>query len=164
MYLEGLGVRANYSEAAHWFTQVGGEDHPLVHLANGRFHLKCRDDDARDGRCRKRTIRALGRIGPAASPVIPLLEQEILREGRNSYTAAIALGFIGKAAVPVLIRALGSRNVIIRRGAVEGLRDAGTAALDAIPALTKALQDEDPTVRRYAEASLKQLHSAKDDK
>ena len=164
MYLEGLGVRANYGGAERWFSMAGGRDHPLAQLAHGRFCLKCRDDDSRNNMPRDATIRAIGEIGPRAAKAVPSLEQEIRCEGSSRLIAAVALGQIGQPGVPILIEAIASKDVVLRRGAVEGLLRAGEAARPAIPALTEALKDEDPGVRNYAQSALKRLRSKEEQK
>lgn len=159
MYLEGLGVRTNYGKAWQWFSAAGGRDHPLAQLADGLFCLKCRDDDAQDYRTRQAAIESLGKIGPGSEQAIGLLKQEMARDWPLNAAAAVALGRIGERGVPILIEALASKDVGMRRSAAEGLSEAGEAARPAIPKLTAALEDDDPMTRQHAGRALNRLRA-----
>ncbi|HEY5314885.1 MAG TPA: HEAT repeat domain-containing protein [Pirellulales bacterium] len=161
MCLEGVGVRPNLDEAIRWFTQAGGADHPLTQLAYGRLYLKCRDDDARRINVREEAIEALGKIGPAAEPAIPLLERELDRDWPMGFHAAEALGRIGGRGVAILIKALASKDVGVRRAAASGLAAAPENAGPATSQLTAALHDEDQQVREFAQRALKRLEMRK---
>jgi hypothetical protein len=159
MYLEGLGVPLNPAQAVHWFSQAGGRDHPLAQLALGK---SLQGPAAAEGakRQRQNVMEALGKIGPAAEQAIPNIRLEIEHGGPAARAAAIALGRIGERGVTVLIQALQSKDVGIRRVAAEGLSEAGTAARTSIPQLNVALTDEDPITRDYANRALSRLRQS----
>jgi len=108
----------------------------------------------------------LGRIGPAAREAVPAIEKALDGYARNRRVAAAeALWRItGKAdkALPVLLRIaqekLWSRYLRpVRCHAVEVIRDMGPAASDAVPVLTKLIEDEDPDVRQAAVDALRKI-------
>jgi TPR repeat protein len=160
MYLEGVGVAANIGNAANYFALAGGRDHPLALLAEGRFWLKCRVRNGRDDQARRAVIEALGKIGPAAEPAIPLLRIELGRSGWTSDAPAQALAHLGAPGVAILIEALGNNDVFIRRAALDGLARSGDAARPAVPAITAALEDDDPKIRELARRTLERLRSS----
>ena len=84
----------------------------------------------------------LGDMGPAAKDAVPALV-EALRDRDFFYFAAKSLSDIGSDAVPALVDALRNDNVLLRRGAAGALLQLGVDAKDAIPALNKALQEDD---------------------
>ncbi len=84
-------------------------------------------------------LEALGRMGPAALPVI---EEYLGTPGRNplAYGSAIeALGAIGKEAVPALEKLLQRTDSSIVENAVKALMKAGVPAERMIPLLASAL-------------------------
>ena len=115
------------------------------------------------------TVRALGRIGPAAAPAIPILIPGYLAEGcnlakmgtfleGNGGMPGIALAGIGAPAVPALIDVLTGPNTEMRACAALTLSEIGPAAKAAVPALVRALRAEErlldnaeaDALRRYA--------------
>lgn len=159
MYLEGVGVPSDAVKAVHWFSLAGGHDHPLAQLALGKS-LQGPIAVETDKRQRQNLIEALGKIGPAAEQAIPFLQQEIERDGPAARAAAVALGRIGERGVTVLIQALQSKDVGIRRVGAEGLSEAGNAAQTSVPHLNAALTDEDPITRDYASRALSRLRES----
>ncbi len=101
---------------------------------------------------------ALGQIGPNAAAAVPALNKMLESPDSNVALAdAWALVHICPAsedvaakAVPVLIAGLSSPLPVARRGAAEALRDMGPLARQALPALQKAMQDSDASVREAA--------------
>lgn len=65
----------------------------------------------------------------------------------------------GVPAVPGLIEALKNPSRETRQLAAGTLADIGPSASDAVPALTKALEDEDAGVRETAEYALKEINT-----
>jgi HEAT repeat protein len=68
--------------------------------------------------------------------------------------AANVLGGIGADAVPSLIDSLGNPNPVIRIGAARAIQRIGPNATDAIPALQRALSDDEPLVVSMCIAAL----------
>ena len=109
---------------------------------------------------RKVLIYALGEIGAASKPAVPLIT-EALRdqsdsEGFLNANAADALGKIGPgaaSAVPALIVALGSDDVRLPTRATGALGNIGAEAKAAIPALVEAMgRQEQEHKKNQAEA------------
>lgn len=109
---------------------------------------------------RKVLIYALGEIGAASKPAVPLII-EALRdqsdsEGFLNVVAADALGKIGPgaaSAVPALIVALGSDDVRLPTRATGVLGNIGAEAKAAIPALVEAMgREEQEHKKNQAEA------------
>jgi len=69
----------------------------------------------------------------------------------------VRMGQVDQRMVPFLTSFLQSSNVYFRLEAVYGLQAFGTNARSAVPALINLLNDVDPTVRRAATNSLKQI-------
>jgi HEAT repeat protein len=111
-------------------------------------------------------VAALGRIGPAAAAAVPALtkalqhpQTEASRVANHKRHAAAALGRIGPAAVPALIESLQQdvKIPLVRTEAARALGQIGPAAKAAVPALSEALQDEDPKLRAAATEALGQI-------
>ena len=110
---------------------------------------------------RKEVATALGNMGPSAKEAIPALI-DLLGEGRpTGYTradvggaASEALGKIGKDAVPLLVKALKSRDTDVRTGAAYALAGIEAQAKDATGDSTAALGDRDAGVRAAAACAL----------
>lgn len=68
----------------------------------------------------------------------------------------------GADAVPILVQALERRpdDVSMRRTAVHCLLLIGPAARDAVPALIRVRDDEDPVVREWAREALRNIGSS----
>lgn len=93
-----------------------------------------------------------GRVAPASfelpvpdSPA-PLKSEEDL--------AAEALSRIGPPAVPMLVEALGSPDLSVRKRALEVLLRMGPDAKQAVPALVALLEDDDEELRKGAAVAL----------
>lgn len=96
---------------------------------------------------------ALGRIEPGPKGAIaPLVELTVDLYSRVRCRAAIALMRLGEVdrGCPLLVRILKHRETMVRRAAAEGLAAMGSKAKPALPALTEALEDEDPDTRYHA--------------
>lgn len=108
---------------------------------------------------------ALGKIGPEAAAAEPVLQAALSSpHGELPLVSAWALvqiksGSAENAAkiVPVLIKWLRAPTFQSRQGAVEALGSLGPAAKEAVPALQKATQDENPGVREAATQALKAI-------
>ena len=91
---------------------------------------------------------ALGMIGPPAAKAVPTL----IRVATNEYNpnAWWALERIGPAAAGQLVTLLEDKKAEVRASAAKALRGAGPAFKDVLPALVKALEDQDVSVRTAA--------------
>lgn len=96
----------------------------------------------------------LGDMGPVAEPAAPALAARLARGGDCSATTSWALGQIGPAGVPWLIQALMTGKPKGRAWAADALRNAGSDAREAIPALAAALGDDVAEVRAEAAFTL----------
>lgn len=111
---------------------------------------------------RRRAIRALGGVGPAAAGTIPLLIQAMADPDEETREVVVqALGTIGKgaaskAAVPALIKALIDSDRAVRSKAAEALAIIGSDATDALEALRSLMGDVDE-VRDAAERAIKKI-------
>jgi HEAT repeat protein len=103
-------------------------------------------------------IPAVGKMGPGAHRVVPLLVDKLREADHPLYpvhaAAVKALGQIGPRAVPALIAALERRHPHVRAGAAEALGQIGPEARRAIPALVDRLADAEAEVRQCAVAAL----------
>jgi HEAT repeat protein len=72
-------------------------------------------------------------------------------QGRTSESATV---------VPALIDAMQDKNLYVRRDAARALADFGPEAKAAVEPLIARLKDEEPSVRKAAAASLKQIDPA----
>jgi hypothetical protein len=108
-------------------------------------------------------IQALGEIGPAAQPALPVLASMVNDpENRNHIMAVQAVWRIGprdraeaSIIVPKLIKRLSSRKDSRERAWIAGiLAEIGPAAREAIPALATAARDSDSQVADAAGKAL----------
>jgi HEAT repeat protein len=112
-------------------------------------------------------IYALGEIGPASTPAVPLIT-EALRDqsdpaGFLNVVAADALGKIGPgaaSAVPALIAALGSDDVRVPTRATVALGNIGAEAKAAIPALVEAMEREEQEYKKNQAEAVGQIAQA----
>ena len=100
-------------------------------------------------------LNAAYRLGRIGVPAVPVLKQALYSrsEAIREY-AGYALSLTGAPAVPTLIDALQVTDDSVRASAAFALADMGTAAQEALPALTHAAQDPDAWVRRHATEGL----------
>jgi hypothetical protein len=61
--------------------------------------------------------------------------------------------------VPDLIVLLGNEDIGSRNSACIALQDIGPAAAEALPALRKALDDPNATVRRFAQVAIDRIQT-----
>jgi HEAT repeat protein len=115
---------------------------------------------------RKVLIYALGQIGPASKPAVPLITEALRdqsdREGFVN-NAADALGKIGPgaaSAVPALIAALGSGDVRLPTSATAALGNIGAEAKAAIPALVEAMEREEQEYKKNQAKAVGQIAQA----
>jgi HEAT repeat protein len=116
-----------------------GEIGPDAQTATEALTSALRNDQ--DIEVRRNAAFALGEIGSSAIP--ELLDSLGDKDSRMRRNVAAALVRIGQPAVPRLIQLLHAENSIIRNNAAGILGRIGPKAKKAIPALEKALQDED---------------------
>src|SRR5262245_27670468 len=126
----------------------------------------------RDLDVRMAVEETIEKYGPAAQEAVPLLTKYINNGDAESREKAIlalqGVGLASRPAIPELIEALGRKTYAqvsgsrgsgakVRRAAAELLGKFGKEASAAIPALRKALADEDEDVRRAATDALLQI-------
>jgi len=106
-----------------------------------------------------RTSAFLGfsELGPLAKPAVPALI-ELLADEEISEDAARALAAIGPEALESLTSALTNRNPKIGLGAIIALGGMGTNALQAVPVLSRCLNDEQSTIRLAAVEALGKIN------
>ncbi len=116
---------------------------------------------------RKGLIYALGEIGPASKPAVPLITEALRdqsdREGFLNVVAADALGKMGPgaaSAVPALIVALGSDDVRLPTRATVALGNIGAEAKAAIPALVEAMGREEQEHKKNQAEAIGQIAQA----
>jgi HEAT repeat protein len=118
----------------------------------GHLRKRVRDDD-RD--VRLEAARALGALGPAASAAMPDLAANVRHPGRDVRRAAgAALVRIGKPAVPELVKLLADSDILVRRQALEALREIGPDSAEALAALQALVKDTKDLLRPQAIAAL----------
>lgn len=110
---------------------------------------------------RHAAVRAVREIGPEARPAIPMLI-ETIRETRHRDKKLLlacngALLAMGREIVPHVTVLLRDDSWEMRGGGAWILGKLGPDAREAVPALTRALQDPHPAVRSRAAAALKQI-------
>ncbi len=112
--------------------------------------------------------KELGRLGAAAAPAIPALQErtkdsdeDVRRVAENSLrTIQAALAAGPSEQIQRLIRELQAPDVIARLVAAKELGKLGSAARDALPALQKAIQDPDADVRLVAANSVRLIQAS----
>ena len=111
---------------------------------------------------------ALGRIGPDAAAAQEVLSS--LAEGSNQDLALISAWALTKIdpspttaakVVPLFTAGLAAPEPAIRRGAAESLGEMGTLAKGALPALERAEQDQDASVRDAATRAIAMIQRDK---
>src|SRR5262249_52221379 len=127
---------------------------------------------------RGETAYALGKMGPDSDVAIPQLlrclkRNETMQKGYESFAgwerhfAALALGKLGKKpdlVVPALSDALQhDENSEVRQDAAEGLKQFGPPAQEAVPALIKAIKEDDERVRHEACHALEEIGGRPED-
>jgi len=112
--------------------------------------LKGTDTDQRE-----HAAEALGALGAAAEPAIPVLQANLSDDFPYvRIHSAEALSHIGAAAIPAFIEALKNDNNEVRMVAAQALAHLGAEAKPAIPALVLALDDKEGQVRQRAANAL----------
>jgi HEAT repeat protein len=130
---------------------------PAAVAQMGKVDLK------RTSNSRSAAAAALGSIGPAAKEAVPALADVLKDENvpvrRWAATSLGQMGTASRAVIPALIQALGDADVQVRRYAIQSLQQIGPRP-DAIPKLSKSLQDQDATVREIAATLLDRLRKS----
>ncbi len=114
---------------------------------------------------RLKAAKELGKLGSAAREAIPALNNALNDTDEDvRIVAARSLKMIQAAGGPSdqvqrLIRELQSADETVRLKAAKDLGKLGSAAVEAIPALQKALQDPDDDVRRVAANSIRLIQA-----
>ena len=101
-----------------------------------------------DEKLRLNASYRLGRVGEAAIPTLNKVLQDASESVRNY--VGNALSIIGEPAVPTLIDGLQNTDESIRTTAAYALADIGKPAHEAMSALSHAVKDDSPLVRRHA--------------
>jgi HEAT repeat protein len=96
-------------------------------------------------------IAFLKQLGMDTEPVVPVLIAS-LRDGKLRAKAVRLLGEVGKKAVPALVKALRDRDEAVKVAALQALRASKGEAREAIPELILLLGD--PRVRSQASLTL----------
>jgi len=117
-----------------------------------------------DRQLRSAALEALCSLGSSARGAIPALRDAIRAakadapaEGIASPAVVFTLAKLGVDAIPLLIELLDEPDSMFPRRVAQVLGEIGPAAKPAVPALTKALQNDDPFVRRDAACALWQI-------
>jgi hypothetical protein len=92
-----------------------------------------------------------------AQAQIAVLQESLVRQGRQTELATEAVVEAGAAAAPVLVTLLADDDPTVRQWAATILGQIGPAAVPATDALTLLLEDEDAAVREAAANSLRQI-------
>ena len=108
---------------------------------------------------RRKTVMALGRIGPAAQLAIPSLMESLAFDESPAVrdAAETALAEIGKPAVPALVHLLEDQEAELRQRAAGSLGQMTIQAKSAVPQLEARLDDAHPEVRYTAARALWQI-------
>ena len=117
-------------------------------------NLQNRNNDTRRG-----VLIAMGELGSAASPAVPDLLL-LLQEPGVDGAAAEALGRIQstpESVVPALLDAARSGDPSLRRHSIEALAQFGSSAREALPIITRALNDAELRVRSAATNALRRI-------
>lgn len=117
---------------------------------------------------RLRAAKELGKLGAAAAPAIPALQnaakdsdEDVRRVAVNSLKAIQAAQTAGPSEqVARLIRDLQNPDEFVRMKAAKELGKIGSGARDALPALQKLLQDPDEDVRLVATNSIRLIQAS----
>lgn len=142
--------------AAGALERIGGDDPRIVSALMATLESGAPEP------IRTRCAEVLGSFGPKARNAVPALVR-LLKAGTLPLRTAAAEALISistekESGIPILVWALSdSPDVQVRRWAAEALGRLGFAALDAVPALVKALDDPDPAVRQEADKALKKI-------
>lgn len=106
---------------------------------------------------RREAISAIGSMGSAGASAIPQLQEVILHDNiaLRSWAITRGLGRIGEPAVPALAEWFKDRSV--RTVVVTTMGDIGPRAVDCVPDLCRALDDESGWTRAMACNSLKKI-------
>jgi HEAT repeat protein len=107
----------------------------------------------------------IGEMGPAAEELLPDIFSVFRNAGRGhdvlglsqARKAVVRLDPGGKGAVPELVKLLGDKNRRARSLALDTLREYGTKARQAIPAVRQLAAGRDPATRSEAEKTLKAI-------
>ncbi len=142
-------VRAH---AAHSLGEIGPAARPAVEALAQL--LKDADETVR-----RQAVQAIGGIRPGPRVMVPLCVN-LLEDPDPGVRLRVmsAIADAGARAVPGLIVALDNDKAAYWACLI--LRDIGPAAKDAVPALTKKLEDKDPQIRREAILALASTGSA----
>jgi len=119
-------------------------------------------DESQNAEARWNAARAIGKIGPAAVSAVPALidashdEEWTIREH-----CAESIGEIGPSAGPLGVAALRSMltdpHLRVRRDAVRSLGYFGEAAREAMPEISKLVDDPEEMVRQAAKTALEAI-------
>ena len=106
-------------------------------------------------------LKAICNLGPTARDAIPAIERAIRNaraNGKNRVYASFSLidplANLGGEVVPLLLEFLKEEDADFQSRSAYALGKIGPAAREAVPALTKILGHEDPSVRRDAARAL----------
>lgn len=105
-------------------------------------------------------VTALGNIGSGAKETVPILVQALGdRDSQISWHAGQFLGKIGdeEGVVSGLVQALAEGEFNTRSAAADGLALIGSEAIDAVPVLIQALQDDELWIRDRSLLALKSI-------
>ena len=110
------------------------------------------------GSIREMIIRFFGKMGKRAAPAIPQLKRVFQgQRKREIWLASESLSLIGANATPVMIKALSHQNPYVRMAAAYHIGWIKPKATEALPALKKAMKDENYQVRKKAKISYSRI-------
>jgi hypothetical protein len=97
-------------------------------------------------------------VGPEGKTAIPGLARLLDKSnGQRAYRAAYSLGKLGPDALPPLLAGLTNKSPEAREGCVRAIRNIGTNAIAALPALRKVFHDPDIGVRTVATNAVRSI-------
>jgi HEAT repeat protein len=164
-------LRSDKPLVVEWAAKVCKDLGPKAAAAVPELAAMQRRDGLEWHRPQQMALEALGAIGPAAEPALPII-LEVSRRGFNAYGIVSGQGSIAEAlagpgkpyreVVAALLELAAADDVVGRRAALKGLGRLQPEAEGLAAALEPRLSDEDEQVRLYAAATLYKLGDHQD--
>ncbi len=150
---------ATYEDEAvrHNIARALGDIRPPAEQAVPALVMLLRD---KSSKVRCKAAESLGKLGPdAKDAIVPLIEALDDHDKVTRHFASMSLLRMGHIAIPHLVRYLEDEKHVMRSWACDALAGHGAAAEEALPALRRAAQDKDRTVRDAAAAAVRQIEA-----